>query len=97
LYRFDAISAFLIAGNGRKTISAGSDVIVRFLDPDLMYVGFGILRLSLTDQKLFDFFDLHVKCPLKILGEGVLPTEKFFSSMRPPKGTSLWQTTSFEV
>jgi hypothetical protein len=50
----------------------------------------------LSDQKLFDFFDLHVKCPLKIRGKGYSP-EKICSLMRPPKGTSLSQSTSFEA
>jgi hypothetical protein len=44
LYRFDVISAFLIAESGGKTISAAraracyiaSEVAVRFLDPDLV-------------------------------------------------------------
>jgi hypothetical protein len=80
----------------RGACQTGSDVTVRFLDPDLVLIVFGILRLFLTDQKLFDFFDLHVKCPLKIRGKGT-PPEKTFSSMSPRKGTSFWQTTSFEA
>jgi hypothetical protein len=57
----DIISAFVIAENGRKTISAargckaGSEATVRFLDPDLVSVGLGILQLSFTCQKFFDF------------------------------------------
>jgi hypothetical protein len=93
---------FLVAENGEKTISAargrvrsGSDVTIRFLDPDLVLVGFGIFHLSLAVQKLFDFFDLRAKCPLKMLGRDI-PLEKSFSSIRPLKGTSLSQTASFE-
>jgi hypothetical protein len=46
---------------------------------------FGILRLSLTDQKLFDFFDLHVKCPLKIRRKGYSPLKNFFIDETPKR------------
>jgi hypothetical protein len=45
----------------------------------LVQIGLGILRLSLTDQKLFDFFGLHAKYPLKSRGKGYSP-EKIYSS-----------------
>jgi hypothetical protein len=52
LYRFEVISTFLTAANDGKTISdprgacyTGSDVTIRFLDPDSLKVGFGIVRL----------------------------------------------------
>jgi hypothetical protein len=48
-------------------------------------------------SKVIRLFRFACKMPSENSGEGVLPTEKFFSSMRPPKGTSLSQTTSFEV
>jgi hypothetical protein len=35
--------------------------------------------------------------PFENFGEGIFPREKFFSSMRPPKGTSLAQNRSFDV
>jgi hypothetical protein len=35
--------------------------------------------------------------PFENFGEGILRREKFFSSMRPPKGTSLEQSASFEI
>jgi hypothetical protein len=41
--------------------------------------------MSLADQKLLDFFDLHAKCPLKIRGKGYSPLNEFFLSMRPQK------------
>jgi hypothetical protein len=37
-----------------------------------------ISRLSLTDQMLSDYFDLHVKPSLKIRGKGYSPLKKFF-------------------
>jgi hypothetical protein len=35
--------------------------------------------------------------PFEIFGEGIFPRENFFSSMRPPKGTSLEQFASYEI
>jgi hypothetical protein len=35
--------------------------------------------------------------PFENFGEGIFPREKIFSSMRPPKGTSLEQSASFEI
>jgi hypothetical protein len=35
--------------------------------------------------------------PFENFGEGIFPREKCFSSMRPPKGTSLVQNRSFDV
>jgi hypothetical protein len=75
---------FVIAENDRKTISVARgrarpevkspfDYFIRF-----GMVGFGIFRLSFTYPKLFDFFDLHVKCPLKIFGKGYSPVKNFF-------------------
>jgi hypothetical protein len=48
-------------------------------------------------SKVIRLFRFACKMPFKNSGEGVLPPEHFFSSMRPPKGTSLWRTTSFEA
>jgi hypothetical protein len=91
------LALFLVPKNGGKTISAargacytGSEATVRFLDLDLEYVGFIIFRLSFTCQKLFDFFDLNVKCPLKFLEKEHSSVENF-SSMKPQK-TLLWVT-----
>jgi hypothetical protein len=101
LYRFDVISAFLYAENGANTISAArgrgrSKVTVRFLDPDLVKVGFGIFRLSFTCQKLFEFFDVHVNCALKFMGKGYSPV-KNLSSMKPQKNPSFGRFASFET
>jgi hypothetical protein len=73
--------ALILFENGEKTISAAragacnaaNEVIVRFLDSNLMWVSFGIVRLPFTVQKLFGFVDLHAKRPLKILGNGYPP------------------------
>jgi hypothetical protein len=35
--------------------------------------------------------------PFENFGEGIFPREKFVSSMKPPKGTSLEQFASFEI
>jgi hypothetical protein len=35
--------------------------------------------------------------PFENFGEGIFPRENFFLSMRPPKGTSLEQSASFEI
>jgi hypothetical protein len=35
--------------------------------------------------------------PFENFGEGIFPREKFFSSMRPPKGTPLEHSASFEI
>jgi hypothetical protein len=82
-----------LGGRARPEVTSPIDS----LTPIWYKVGFGILRLSLIDQKLFDFFIFACKMPSEISGEGVLPTEKNFSSMKPPKSTSLWRTTSFEA
>jgi hypothetical protein len=92
LYRFDVISAFVIAEDGRKTISAARgrarpEVKTPFdsLTPICDRSVFGIFRSSFTCPKLFDFFDLHVKCPLKILGKGYSPCNIFFIDETPKK------------
>jgi hypothetical protein len=103
LYRFDVISAFVIAENGRKTISAARgrvrpEVKSPFdsLTPIWYRSALEFFQLSFTCQKLFDFFDLHVKCPLKFLGKGYSPVKKFFID-ETPKGPSLGQSASFEI
>jgi hypothetical protein len=63
----------------------------------LVKVGAGFFRLSFTFEKLFDFFDLHVKCRLKFFGKGYLPVKKKFSLMKPPKGPSLGQSAWFDA
>jgi hypothetical protein len=52
-------------------------------------------RLSLTVQKLCDFFDLHAKCSQKILGRDC-PLEKFLFD-ETSKGTSLGQSAPIEA
>jgi hypothetical protein len=56
----------------------GSDITSRFPNPDLVLIVFGILRPSLNDQNLFNIFDLHAKCPLKIREKGYSPVKNFF-------------------
>jgi hypothetical protein len=67
-----------------------------FLDSDFVWLAVGIFRITLTVQKLFDFFDYHWKCALKILGRDS-PKEKMFFSMTPQKGISLRQSARNEV
>jgi hypothetical protein len=62
LYCFDVISAFVIAENGVKTISAamaacqtGNEVTVLFLDPDLIQVGFGFFGYLLPVKNCSTF------------------------------------------
>jgi hypothetical protein len=64
---------------------------------DSLTVAFGMFRLSFTCPKLFDFFDWHVKCRLKILGMGYSHGKQLFSWLRPPKGTSLEQAASLDA
>jgi hypothetical protein len=45
----------------------GSEVTVRFVYFDLVWVSFGTFRLCFTVQKLVDLYDFHAKCPLKLL------------------------------
>jgi hypothetical protein len=85
LHRFDVISAFVIAENGRKTISAARgrarpEVKSPFdsLTPTWYRSILEFFDYLLLSKKLFDFLDLHVKCPLKILGKGYSPVKNFF-------------------
>ena len=77
-----------------------NDVTVRFPDPDFVYrLSVEIFRLSLTVQKLFECIDLagNLASRFQNLGfSGGFNPKCNFVSMRPPKGTSLQQTASFE-
>jgi hypothetical protein len=48
-------------------------------------------------SKVIRLFRFACKMPFENFGEGIFPREKFFSSMRPPKGTYLAQNRSFDV
>jgi hypothetical protein len=48
-------------------------------------------------SKVIRLFRFACKMPFEIFGEGTIPRENFFSSMRPRKGTSLEQSASFEI
>jgi hypothetical protein len=48
-------------------------------------------------SKVIRLFRFACKMPFDNFGEGIFPREKCFSSMRPPKGTSLAQNRSFDV
>jgi hypothetical protein len=90
LYRFDVISAFVIAENGRKTISASRGRVRPEVKSPFDYL--------LPVKSYSTFFDLHVKrTPFENFGERIFRREKNFSSMRPQKGTSLGQSASFEI
>jgi hypothetical protein len=102
LYRFDVISAFLIAENGGKTISAARgrvrpEVKSPFdsLTPiwyrsALEFFGY------LLPSKVIRLFRFACKMPFEIFGEGIFPVKKFFID-ETPKGTSLGQSASFEA
>ena len=67
--------------------------------PTLYRHSVDIFRLSLTVQKLFECIDLagNLASRFQNLGfSGVLTPKCNFVSTRPPKGTSLQQTASFE-
>jgi hypothetical protein len=103
LYRFDVISAFVIAENARKTISAAR----RRARPEVKSP-FDCLT-SIWYRPVLEFFDYLLpvesystfrfarKLPFENFGEGIFPGEKIFSLMKPPKGTSLEQSASFEI
>ena len=70
-----------------------------YLTPILYRLSFEIFRLSLTVQKLFECIDLagNLASRFQNLGfSGILAPKCNFVSMRPPKGTFLQQTESFE-
>jgi hypothetical protein len=48
-------------------------------------------------SKVIRLFRFAYKMPFENFGEGIFPRENFFSSTRPPKGTSLEQFASFEI
>jgi hypothetical protein len=103
LYRFDVISAFVIAENDRKTISAARgrarpEVKSPFdcLTP-IWYRSVLEFFDYLLPVQSYSIFLFACKMPFENFGEGILPREKFFLSMRPPKGTSLEQSASFEI
>jgi hypothetical protein len=48
-------------------------------------------------SKVIRLFRFACKVPFENFGEGIFPREKFFSSMRTPKGTSLAQNRLFDV
>jgi hypothetical protein len=103
LYRFDVISTYVIAENGRKTISAARgrvrpEVKSPFdcLTPILYRSVLEFFDYLLPVQS-YATFRLACKMPFENFGKGIFPHENFFSSMRPPKGTSLEQSASFEI
>jgi hypothetical protein len=103
LYRFDVINAFVIAENDRKTISAAR----RRARPEVKSP-FDCLT-PIWYRSVLEFFDYFYlskvirlfrfacKMPFENFGEGIFPREKIFLSMKPPKGTSLEQSASFEI
>jgi hypothetical protein len=103
LYRFDVISAFVIAENGRKTISAARgrvrpEVKSPFDSLTPICIGrFWNFSIIFYLSKVIRLFRFACKMPFENFGEGIFPREKNFSSMRPPKGTSLEQSASFEI
>jgi hypothetical protein len=48
-------------------------------------------------SKVMRLFRFAFKIPFENFWEGIFSREKFLSSMRPPKGTSLEQSASFEI
>jgi hypothetical protein len=52
-------------------------------------------KKTITKVQLFEFFDLHVKSPLKCLVRDIPAWKKFFIDATP-KGTSLGKTVLFE-
>jgi hypothetical protein len=85
----------------RRFRQLGSVLDRKWRHQSIPWPRFGIGRLwkfaSISHgSKLFDCFDLHVKYPLKIRGKGYSPWKNLFIN-ETPKGTSLWQTTSFEA
>jgi hypothetical protein len=77
MYHFDVIRVFVIAENGRKTISAARgrvrpevkspfDSLTRF-DVDRCWIFSIIFYLSLVIR----LFDLHVKSPFKFWGRDI--------------------------
>jgi hypothetical protein len=92
LYRFEVISDFVIAENGGKTISVAKGRArpkvtssIGSLTPIWYRSVVEFCVLSLTDQKFFDFFDLHAKCPLKNSGEGYSPMKEFSIDETPKR------------
>jgi hypothetical protein len=95
VYRFDVVSAFLIAEKGGKTISVArgrvrpkvkspfDSLILTWYRSALEFFGY-----LLPFKSYSDFFDIHVKCPFTFFGKG-FPREKKFSSLRRRKGSSL--------
>jgi hypothetical protein len=103
LYRFDVISAFVIAESGRKTISAARGLArpeVKSPFDCLTPIGYRSV-LEFFDYLLpvlsYSTFRFACKMLFENFGEGIFPRENFFSSMRPRKGTSLKQSASFEI
>jgi hypothetical protein len=90
LYRFDVISAFVIAENGRKTILAARGLArPEVQSPFDCLTRFGIGRfwnfsIIFYLSKIIGLFRFACKMPFENFGEGIFPREKFFSSMRPP-------------
>jgi hypothetical protein len=103
LYRFDVIGAFVIAENDRKTISAARgrarpEVKSPFDCLTRLGIGrFWNFSIIFYLSKVIRLFRFACKMPFENFGEGIFRREKFFSSMRPPKGTSLEQSASFEI
>jgi hypothetical protein len=83
-YRFDVIGAFVIAEKDRNTISAARGrARLEMKSPFDSLTRFGTRQpgnfsVIFTCPKLFDFIDLHVKRPLKILGKGYSAVKNFF-------------------
>jgi hypothetical protein len=103
LYRFDVISAFVIAENGRKTISAAKgrarpEVKSPFdsLTP-IWYRSVLEFLIIFYLSKVIRLFRFACKMPFENFGEGIFLREKFFFIDETPKGTSLEQSASFEI
>jgi hypothetical protein len=104
LYRFDITSAFVIAENGRKTISAARGRV----RPEVKSPFDSLIPIWCTVGRFWNFSTIfylskvirHCRFACKMLfenfGEGIFPV-KYFSSMKPPKGTFLEQSASFEI
>jgi hypothetical protein len=84
LYRFDVISAFVIAENGRKTISAARGRVrpevkspFDFSTP-IWYTSVLDFSGYLLPVKSYSTFRFACKMPFGNFGEEIIPREKFF-------------------
>jgi hypothetical protein len=91
LYRFDVIGAFLIAENGRKTISAARGRVTPEVKSAFDSLS-PIWYMSALDfsaifylSKVIRLFRFACKMPFEIFGEEIFPVKNFFID-ETPKG-----------